>query len=108
MDKKPIYVFARWQVKKGRLEDVLTTLSEVSRETRREAGNLFYKAHQSLSDTHTIILFEGYADETALEEHRNSTHYQKLVIGKIIPDLENREVALMSGLDADPAGSVIK
>jgi (4S)-4-hydroxy-5-phosphonooxypentane-2,3-dione isomerase len=49
----------------------------------------------------TLILFEGYTDETAVDEHRNSSHFQNLVIGNIIPNLENREVILASQVGFD-------
>lgn len=91
---KPIHVFATWKVKEGHVEDVLNILKTVCEESVKEKGNLFYKIHQSNSDVNTIVLFEGYTDEAAIAEHRNTLHYQDLVIGKIIPLLENREVVL--------------
>ena len=33
MNTKPIYVFARWQVKEGRLQTVLTLLAEVAQKS---------------------------------------------------------------------------
>ncbi|WP_221391946.1 putative quinol monooxygenase [Dyadobacter sp. NIV53] len=91
---KPIHVFATWQVKEGQMESILNILQTVRAESIREKGNLFYKIHRSNADENTIVLFEGYADEAAIAEHRNTAHYQDLVIGKIIPLLENREVIL--------------
>ena len=91
---KPIHVFATWKVKEGQVEDVIKTLKTVREESVKEKGNLFYKIHQSNADANTIVLFEGYTDEAAITEHRNSAHYQDLVVGKIIPLLENREVVL--------------
>jgi len=34
-----------------------------------------------------------------LDYHRNSAHFQEIVVGKIIPLLENREVLLASHLE---------
>lgn len=99
MSTKPIHVFAKWQVKEGSLETVLTLLTEVAQKSRNEAGNLFYTIHQSNSDLNTLMLFEGYQDEAALAAHRNSEHFQTLVIGQIVPVLENREVVLATELD---------
>jgi (4S)-4-hydroxy-5-phosphonooxypentane-2,3-dione isomerase len=99
MEQKPVYVFAKWQVKEGKMDIVLKLLAEVAKKSTEEKGNLFYKIHQSNSDANTLVLFEGYTDEAAVDEHRNSGHFQNLVIGNIIPNLENREVILASQLN---------
>lgn len=98
MNEQAIYVYAKWQVKEGKLDAVLQLLKETSQKTSEEKGNLFYKIHQSKTDENTLILFEGYENESAIELHRNSEHYQSLVVKQIIPLLENREVILMNQL----------
>jgi quinol monooxygenase YgiN len=99
MNTNTIYVFAKWQVKAGRMAAVKALLAEVAIKSREEKGNLFYNAYQSNTDENTIVLAESYADESALDEHRNSTHFQTIVIGQIVPELENREVVLSSQLN---------
>jgi quinol monooxygenase YgiN len=98
MSQIPVYAFAKWQVKEGLLDTVLNLLAEVARKSIQEKGNLFYKVHQSNTDANTLILFEGYTDQLAVEEHRNSIHFQQIVIGQIVPNLVNREVVLASQL----------
>ena len=98
MSQIPVYTFAKWQVKAGQLDTVLSLLAEVAQKSIKEKGNLFYKVHQSNSDANTLILFEGYSDNAAVEEHRNSSYFQQVVIGQIIPNLVNREVILASQL----------
>jgi autoinducer 2-degrading protein len=98
MNKQPIHVFAKWQVKQGQLDTVLTLLPEVVKKSTSEEGNLFYKVSQASSNVNILILFEGYKDEPALDQHRNSEHFQTIVIGKIIPLLESREVILTTPL----------
>ncbi len=99
MNTKPVYVFAKWQIKSGSFDKVSVLLAEVAAKSREEKGNLFYNAYQSSSDPNTIVLSEGYTDAAAVEEHRNSTHFQTLVIQQIVPELENREVIVSSQLD---------
>lgn len=101
MDQKAVYTFAKWKVKEGQLDLVLNLLAEVAKKSGEEKGNLFYKVHQSNTDANTLILFEGYTDATAVEAHRNSDHFQKLVLGQIVPSLQDREVILASQLDLD-------
>src|SRR5690606_14009513 len=101
MNQEHIYTFAKWQVKDGQLGAVLKLLAEVAKKSIEEKGNLFYKIHQSNSDANTLILFEGYTNGSAVEEHRSSAYFQNLVVGQIIPMLENREVILASQLNLD-------
>ncbi|MDR7127967.1 quinol monooxygenase YgiN [Algoriphagus sp. 4150] len=89
-----VYVFATWKVKQGEIDKVLDLLKTVREESIKEDGNLFYKVHQSNLDANTLVLYEGYINEAAIEEHRNSSHFQELVLGKIVPLLENREIVL--------------
>ncbi|MBS1662357.1 MAG: antibiotic biosynthesis monooxygenase [Bacteroidetes bacterium] len=99
---KPIHVFAKWTVKEGQLGVVLGLLEEVVEESVAEEGNLFYTVHQSNAEPNTLVLYEGYKDEDSVAAHRESEHFQRLVIGKIVPLLEGREVILATrvmGLD---------
>ncbi|MBF4465038.1 putative quinol monooxygenase [Flavobacterium sp. LC2016-12] len=98
-NQNPIHVFATWKVKEGQIENVLQLLKTVHQESIKEEGNLFYKIHQSNSDLNTIILFEGYSNEAAVAEHRNSSYFQDLVLGKIVPLLDNREIVLATPLE---------
>lgn len=93
-NQNPVHVFATWKVKEGEIENVLNLLKTVQKESEKENGNLFYKIHQSNSDLNTLVLFEGYTNEAAVAEHRNSAHFQEFVLGKIVPLLENREIVL--------------
>ena len=99
MSEKAVYTFAKWRVKEGQLDTVLGLLAELTVKSTAEEGNLLYKTYQSNSDANTLILVEGYKDESALAEHRNSEHFQTLVIEKITPALEDREVVVATRLD---------
>lgn len=101
MDDKPVIVFATYRFKDGQLTKMLNIISELARKTRAEKGNLFYKVHQSNSDANTIIFLEGYKDEAGLEAHRNSEHYKTLIIGKLVPVLEERKVVVATELNLD-------
>jgi len=98
MGKKPVYTFATWRVKEGQLAAVLTLLADLTAKSTAEEGNLLYQIHQSNSDANTLILFEGYKDEAALTAHRNSEHFQTLVVEEIIPLLEGREIVIATQL----------
>jgi autoinducer 2-degrading protein len=95
MSTKPVFVFAKWQVKQGNLAMVLSLLEQVAQKSQEEEGNLHYRIHQSTGDANTILLYEGYVDDAAAEKHRNSDHFQEIVIKSIVPLLDNREVVMM-------------
>ena len=97
--EKPVHVFATWKVKEGEIDTVLNLLKVVHHESVKEKGNLFYKIHQSNADANILLLFEGYTDESAVTEHRNSVHFQDLVIGKIVPLLDSREVVVTTPIE---------
>jgi len=93
-NQKNVHVFATWQVKEGHMDTVLNVLKTVREESLKEHGNLFYTIQQSNADTNTLILFEGYRNEAAVEEHRNTSHFQDLLLGQIVPLLASREIVL--------------
>ena len=101
MKSKSIHVFARWTVKEGQVETVLSLLRDVVKKSRQEEGNLLYKVHQSNSNPNVILLFEEYKDAPAQAKHRESEHFQKIVLEQIVPLLEHRDVTLATQLDFD-------
>jgi len=98
-NQNPVHVFATWKIKEGQIENVLNLLKTVHDESIQEKGNLFYTIHQSNSDLNTLLLFEGYISEEAVTAHRNSSYFQDIVLGQIVPLLENREIVLATPLD---------
>ena len=83
MDRIPVYTFAKWQVKEGELPAVLSLIAELMGKSTAEERSLLYEVHQTNSDVNNLIMFEEYADESALTKHRQSEHYQRLVPGKL-------------------------
>ena len=91
-------LFAKWRIKSTETARILRLLPALAEQTRTEKGNLSYSIYQSGSDPNEFILHERYADEQAAESHRNSEHYQKIVVAEIIPHLEVREVTVVKKL----------
>ena len=88
-------LFVKWTVKGDKLTEVLELLQQAAEKSRAEAGNILYDVFQLEANPNEILLHERYADEAALEAHKNSEHYQTVVAGKILPHLESREVTLV-------------
>lgn len=60
-----------------------------------EQGNLLYQVYQATDKANTLILFEGYENKAALAAHHHSDHYRKLIAGKIITLLDDRQIIAM-------------
>ena len=99
MSVTPIHVFAKWQIKPGQRENVLSILKELRAKSIQEKGNLFYQVHQDNSDPNTLILFEGYSDDAALTLHRNAGYYIQAVAEDIRPLLADREVIVATPVE---------
>ncbi|QNL52299.1 antibiotic biosynthesis monooxygenase [Olivibacter sp. SDN3] len=78
------------------IENVLSLLKEAVAKSSAEAGNLKYQIFLGNENQHTLMLFEEYVDKEALDFHRNASHFQEVVVRKIVPLLEKREVILAS------------
>jgi quinol monooxygenase YgiN len=85
-----IHIIARWRAQTGKHEEVMKYVAEMTAETRKEAGNRRYDVYQMVSDPHFILLDEEYVSEDAVQAHRASAHFQKIVQGKIAPLLASR------------------
>ncbi|MGI4739770.1 MAG: putative quinol monooxygenase [Janthinobacterium lividum] len=88
-----IAVAAEWRVLPGQEETVRQLMLEAAAAVRaHEPGNLLYIGHQDPADPTHFLFYEQYANQQALEAHRDSAHYQKLVVGKIVPLLAERTI----------------
>jgi (4S)-4-hydroxy-5-phosphonooxypentane-2,3-dione isomerase len=99
MSVTPIHVFAKWKVRPGQLENVLLVLKELKAKSIQEKGNLFYQIHQDSSDPNTLVLFEGYSDDSALALHRNAEYYKQAVIENMRTLLAERDVILTTPVE---------
>jgi quinol monooxygenase YgiN len=90
-----IVVVARWRMAEERVEGVLELVAALRQQSLAEPGCLGYEVFRSTDDPGTLLLLERYRDEAAIEAHRNSVHFQELVVGRIIPVLSSREVELL-------------
>ena len=91
-------LIVKWKIKETETAGILALLEELVQKTRNETGNIFYHIYQSADHANELILHERYMDSDAIESHKNSEHYQQIVLGKIIPQLEVRELTIVNKL----------
>jgi autoinducer 2-degrading protein len=83
-------VAVTWVAKEGEEEAVRALLEEIAPVVRSEPGCLMYIVHRSNEDPRTFFLYEQYVDEAAFQAHRETEHFQELVLGEAVPLLESR------------------
>lgn len=87
-----LQVIARYTVTFGNEIEVASLLNQLADATRAEPGNLSFEAYRQLNDERGIVLLERYASLDAFSAHRATEHYNDLVLGQIVPRLDNRVV----------------
>ncbi|MGW7574915.1 putative quinol monooxygenase [Streptomyces sp. NPDC054765] len=85
-------VVARYRVKEGEENTVLPLLDTMAAASRQEPGNLAYRVHQGTEDPRAIVLYEEYVSEADFTSHCATPHFQEIVLGKVVPLLESRDV----------------
>jgi quinol monooxygenase YgiN len=72
-----------------KIVEILRSLTEAS---RREPGCVTYIPHFIEGDNATVLIYEQYRDEAALDEHRNSPHFAQYAVGGLYQLMKDRQV----------------
>jgi quinol monooxygenase YgiN len=51
--------------------------------SRQASGCLMNVVHRHETDARRFFIYEQYKDDAALEDHRNSEHFQQYAVGKL-------------------------
>jgi len=87
-----VVLIARYYVQTGRGNDVEAALREMAPLVKEhEPGCLLYHANRSRDNADLFILYEQYQDTAALDAHRDTPHFKRLIEGTIVPLLDKRE-----------------
>jgi quinol monooxygenase YgiN len=94
-----LIVVARWQASAADLPQVLALVDELRPASLAEPGCLGYEVYQNVGTPGSLLLLERYRDAAALEAHKQSAHYQALVVGRVLPLLTGRQVEVLHAPD---------
>jgi quinol monooxygenase YgiN len=72
--------------------EVAEALRLLAAESRREPGCVSYIPHQLQYDPDTVLIYEQYSDEAALEAHRESAHFKKYAIEGLFQKMRERNL----------------
>jgi quinol monooxygenase YgiN len=73
-------------------EEIVQILRELTRASRQEPGCIVYIPHWVESDPSTVLIYEQYQDEEAVEHHRGTPHFAKFAIGGLYQKMLDRTV----------------
>jgi quinol monooxygenase YgiN len=73
-------------------DDIERILRELTRMSRHEPGCVTYVPHFVDGDADTVVLYEQYRDEAAVEAHRASPHFAQFAIGGLYQKMLDRSV----------------
>ena len=92
-------IVAYWRPREGQAEKIEAILRALTKEIRREPGNLQFIVNRSHDDPNEFLLYEQYVSEQAFLDHRETPHFKTLVLEQAVPLLERREIHTFSVLD---------
>jgi quinol monooxygenase YgiN len=79
-------------------DEIATTLRELAAASRQEPGCITYIPHRVESDPDTIVIYEQYRDQAALDAHRASPHFALYAIGGLYQRMLLRSLETLDAL----------
>ncbi len=73
-------------------EKIVELLKALTEASRKEPGCVTYVPHFVEGDNTTVLIYEQYKDEAALEKHRSSPHFAQYAIAGLFQLMKDREV----------------
>ena len=75
--------------------DILRNLALAS---RQEPGCVTYVPHRIEGDPDSVLIYEQYADEAALEAHRASAHFKKYAVSGLFQLMRERSTETLTAV----------
>jgi quinol monooxygenase YgiN len=91
-------LIAHLRAKPGNEEVIASVLRELAAASKDEPGCELYIPSRDAGDPGSFFIYEQYRDEAALEEHRRSTHFERLAVGELFPLIEPSKRAVYDTL----------
>jgi len=93
-----IVLVAKLLAKPGQAETVAEAFREMAPLSMAEIGCFNYLVSQSVDNPNQFLVYEEYADEAALQLHKDSLHFKRVVEGRVLPHIEQRDRELFTRL----------
>ena len=82
----------RLRFEEGDHEAIAALLRKLTPASRQEPGCVTYMPHFVSGEPLTVLIYEQYADETALEHHRTSPHFLEYAAGGLYKLKHSRQL----------------
>ena len=79
-------------------EEIAAILHELAAASRQEPCCVTYIPHRVEADPDTIVIYEQYRDQAALDEHRASPHFAQYAVGGLYQRMLIRSVEVLDAL----------
>ena len=79
-------------------EEIATILRELTAASRAEPGCVSYIAHRVQSEPDTVVLYEQFRDQAALDAHRAAPHFALYAVGGLYQRMLDRSVEVLEAL----------
>jgi len=79
-------------------DDIERILRELTRFSRHEPGCVSYIPHFIDGDANTVLIYEQYKDEAAVEAHRATAHFAQFAIGGLYQKMLDRSVETLTAI----------
>jgi quinol monooxygenase YgiN len=79
-------------------ENIAQILHDLALASRQEPGCVTYVPHHMDGDPETVLIYEQYRDQQALEAHRASPHFQRYAVGGLYQLMKDRSVENLTAL----------
>jgi quinol monooxygenase YgiN len=79
-------------------EEIAQILQQLTPLSRKEPGCVSYIPHTVESDPNTVVIYEQYRDEAAVEHHKGTPHFAKFAVGGLYQKMLERNVETLIAL----------
>jgi quinol monooxygenase YgiN len=73
-------------------KDIADLLENLTRLSRQEPGCVTYVPHFVEGEPCTVLIYEQYKDDAAVEHHRGTEHFAKFAVGGLYQKMLERAV----------------
>ena len=88
----------RMRFEPGAREEIAEILRKLTEGSRNEPGCVSYTAHFVEGESATVVIYEQFADEAALDHHRNAPHFHQYAIGGLYQKMLERQVENLTAI----------
>lgn len=79
-------------------EEIAEALRVLATESRKELGCVSYIPHTVDSNPDTVLIYEQYIDDAAVEHHRGTAHFARYAVGGLYQKMLERQMEVLIAL----------